>query len=65
MSWDRTAAIRPLEGRSESELKRMRAYESLVVLIVVIFAVVAFGGAIVVAVSSGLHGVATSLSPSA
>lgn len=48
---------------SDSEYRRLRAYESLLVLAVAIFMTVIVGGATVVAVLRPLHAVARSLSP--
>jgi hypothetical protein len=61
MPWGKAAASHPSEPRSESELKRLRAYEGLVVLVFVIAAVLAFGGTIAIAVSSSLDDAARAL----
>lgn len=48
---------------TESELKRMRAYENLMVVVIVIAAVLICGGAFVYALTSSLGAVAHSLTP--
>jgi hypothetical protein len=61
MAWGKAAATDPSEPRSESELKRLRAYEGLVVVVFVIAVVLACGGTIAIALSSSLDGVARTL----
>jgi len=60
MPWQRTL-VSPPEARSESELKRLRAYEGLVVALLVIAGVLVFGSIVAVAVSSSLNEVARAL----
>ena len=50
------------EHSSESELKRLRAYEGLVVAVIVIAAVLVVGGTIALTLSSSLGDVARALS---
>jgi hypothetical protein len=51
----------PWEPSSESELKRLRAYEGLVVVVIVIAAVLVVGGAIAITLSSSLGDLARAL----
>ncbi len=60
MTWERTLS-RPADARSESELKRQRAYEGLLVAVFVIAAVLVFGGSIAIALSSSLGDAARAL----
>ncbi len=61
MAWGKAAATDPPEPRSESELKRLRAYEGLIVVVFMIAAVLAVGGAIAFALSTSLDGVSRTL----
>jgi hypothetical protein len=61
MAWGRATASDPPEPRSESELKRLRAYEGLIVFVFVIAAVLAVGGTIAIALSTSLDGVSHTL----
>jgi hypothetical protein len=63
MSWQKTAAIRPSDPSPESEYKRLRAYESLFVVVIMIAAALAFGGTIAIAVSSSLGNVTHQIAP--
>ena len=63
MSWQKTATIRPSAPRSETEYKRLRAYESLFVVVIMIAAALAFGGTIAIAVSSSLGNVTHQIAP--
>jgi hypothetical protein len=65
MTWERTAVSRLSEPRSESELKRLRAYEGLAVAVIVIAAVLVLGSTLAIALSSSLGDVARALSPGA
>jgi hypothetical protein len=61
MAWEKTAVSHPSEPRSESELKRLRAYEGLVLIVIVIAALLVFVGTIAIAMSSSLGDVARAL----
>jgi hypothetical protein len=61
MALERTTVIDPWEPCSESELKRLRAYEGLVVAVIVIAAVLLIGGTIAMTLSWSLGDVARAL----
>jgi len=63
MTWEKTAVRHLSEPRSESELKRLRAYEGLAVAVIVIAAVLVLGSTIAIALSSSLVDVAHALAP--
>ena len=54
MGWDRILVSRPADARSENELTRLRAYEGLIVVVLVVGAVLAFGGVVAFALSASL-----------
>jgi hypothetical protein len=54
MGWERMLVSRAADGRSENELKRLRAYEGLIVVVLVIGAVLAFGGVVAFVLSASL-----------
>ena len=61
MSWGKTAVSHLPERRPESEYKRMRAYESLAVVVVVIAVVLVCASSLAIGVVSSLGQVARSL----
>ena len=61
MSWEKAVSER--EPRSESELRRLRAYEGLFVVVVMIAAVLICGSTVAVKLSSSLGDVARALAP--
>ena len=61
MACERTTVSDPWEPSSESELKRLRAYEGLVVVVIVIAAVLVVGGTIAITLSSSLGDLARAL----
>jgi hypothetical protein len=64
MSWQPMPVSRVAEeARSESEFKRLRAYENLVVVVTVIVAVLILGGTFAIALSATLGDVARALVP--
>jgi hypothetical protein len=65
MSWQQVPVSRVAEARPDSEYKRLRAYENLVVVVTVIVAVLILGGTFAIALSSTLGDVARALVPGA
>ena len=63
MTWEKTAVSRQSEPRSDSEYRRLRAYEGLAVIVIMIAAVLAFGGTVAIALSSELGNVAHAVAP--
>lgn len=63
MTWQGTPVSRLSQPCSESESKRLRAYESLIVAVTVIVAVLVLGSTFAIAMSSTVGHVARSISP--
>ena len=57
--------IDPWEPRSESELKRLRSYEGLLVVVIAIVAVLVIGSTIAITLSSSVGDIARALAPGA